>query len=80
VAALVITAVGLTVTVSVNGVPLHPFMPGVIIYIALTGAVVVLVRDSLIKAVAPAPIPLDIPATTARVHEKDAPTVELVAV
>jgi len=69
VAALVITAVGLTVTVSVNGVPLHPFMPGVIIYIALTGAVVVLVRDSLIKAVAPAPIPLDIPATTARVHE-----------
>ena len=77
---IIADGVGLTVTVSVNGVPLHPFMPGVIIYIALTGAVVVLVRDSLIKAVAPAPIPLDIPATTARVHEKDAPTVELVAV
>jgi len=37
-------------------------------------------RDSLISAVSPAPIPLDIPATTARVHENDAPTVELVAV
>ena len=80
VAALVITAVGLTVTVRVNGVPLHPFMPGVMIYIAFTGAVVVLVRDSLISAVAPAPATLDIPATTARVHENEAPTVELVAV
>src|SRR5664279_6505110 len=55
-------------------------MPGVIIYIALTGAVVVLVRDSLIRAVAPAPAKLDIPATTARVHENEAPTVELVEV
>jgi hypothetical protein len=80
VAALVITAVGLTVTVRVNGVPLHPFMPGVMIYIAFTGAVVVLVRDSLISAVAPAPATFDIPATTALVHVNDAPAVELVAV
>jgi hypothetical protein len=80
VAALVITAVGLTVTVRLKGVPLHPLILGVITYIALTGAVVVLVRDSLISAVAPAPATLDIPATTALVHENDAPAVELVAV
>ena len=79
-AALVITAVGLTVTVRLNGVPLHPFMLGVITYIALTAAMVVLLSVSLIRAVAPAPAPLDIPATTALVHENDAPAVELVAV
>src|SRR5664280_2651923 len=80
VAALVITAVGLTVTTRLNGVPAHPPMAGVMIYVALTEAVVVLVRDSLIRAVAPAPAPLDIPATTALVHANVAPTVELVAV
>jgi hypothetical protein len=55
-------------------------MLGVIMYKALTGAVVVLVRDSLIKAVAPAPARFEIPATTARVHENEAHAVELVAV
>jgi len=66
--------------VRVNGVPLHPLILGVIMYRALIGAVVVLVRDSLIKAVAPAPARFEIPATTALVHENDAPTVELVEV
>ena len=80
VAALVITAVGLTVTVRLKGVPLHPLILGVITYIALTGAVVVFVSDSLIRAVAPAPARFEIPATTALVHENDAPAVELVAV
>jgi hypothetical protein len=80
VARLVITAVGFTVTVRLNGVPLHPLIPGVITYIALTGALVVLVSDSLIREVAPAPAMLDIPATTALVHAKVAPGVELVAV
>ena len=79
-AALVITAVGLTVTVRLKGVPLQPLILGVITYIALTDAVVVLVSDSLISAVAPAPAKLDIPATTARVHENEAPAVELVEV
>src|SRR5664280_251224 len=69
VAALVITAVGLTVTTRLKGVPAHPPIAGVMIYVALTGAVVILVRDSFIRAVAPAPAPLDIPATTALVHE-----------
>ena len=47
---------------------------------ALTGAVVVLSRDSLISAVAPAPAPFDIPATTALVQAKVQPGVALVAV
>jgi hypothetical protein len=80
VAALVITAVGLTVTVRVNGVPTHPFIVGVMIYATLTGAVVVLSSDSLINAVAPLPAAFDIPATTARVHAKVQPGVALVAV
>ena len=79
-AALVITAVGLTVTVRLNGVPLHPLIPGVITYIAFTGAVVLLSRDSFMSAPAPAPAALAIPATTALVQAKDAPAVELVAV
>ena len=45
-----------------------------------TGAVVVLSRDSLINAVLPLPIGFAIPATTARVQAKLAPTVEEVAV
>ena len=80
VATLVITAVGLTVTTRLNVVPAHPPIAGVIIYVAFTGAVVVLVRDSFIRAVAPAPTPFDIPTTTALVHENVAPAVELVAV
>jgi hypothetical protein len=79
IAALVITAVGLTVTTRLKGVPAHPPIAGVMIYVALTEAVVVLVRDSFIRAVAPAPAPFDIPATTALVHENVAPAVELVA-
>jgi hypothetical protein len=46
----------------------------------LTGAVVVFVSDSLIDDVAPTPAKLEIPATTALVHENEAPGVELVAV
>ena len=79
-AALVITAVGFIVTVRVKVVPAQPLILGVIIYMAFAVAVVVLSRDSLIRAVAPAPAPLDIPAATALVHEYDAPAVELVAV
>jgi len=72
--------VGLTVTTRLNDVPAHPPILGVIIYVTATGAVTVLSSDSLIKAVAPAPIPLAIPATTALVHAKVAPAVELMAV
>ena len=79
-AALVITAVGFTVTVRLNEVPAHPPILGVIIYIALTGVVTVLFKDSFISAVAPAPAPFDIPATTARVQANVAPGVDEVAV
>src|SRR5664280_848152 len=74
------TEVGLTVTTRLNGVPAHPPIAGVIIYVALTGAVVVLIRDSLIKAVAPAPAPFEIPATMALVQANVQPAVALVAV
>jgi hypothetical protein len=80
VAALVITAVGLTVTSKLNGVPAHTPKLGVMIYLTTTGAVVVLSRFSLIADVAPLPIGFEIPATTALVHANVAPTVELVAV
>ena len=79
-AALVITAVGFTVTTRLNAVPAHPPMPGVITYVTLTGADVVLSRFSLIAEVAPPPAGLAIPATAARVHAKVAPAVEEVAV
>ena len=49
-------------------------------YVTAIGAVVVLSSDSLIDAVAPDPARLDIPPTTALVHAKVAPAVELVAV
>jgi hypothetical protein len=80
VAALVITAVGLTVTSRLNGVPAHTPMVGVIIYLTTTDAVVVLSRLSFIDEVAPLPIGLAIPTTTALVQAKVAPAVELVAV
>ena len=53
--ALVITAVGLTVTVSVKGVPAQPLTLGVMIYATATGSVVVLIRVSVIVAVVPLP-------------------------
>ena len=43
-------------------------------------AVTVLIRDSLISAVAPAPAKLEIPATTALVQANVAPAVDDVAV
>jgi hypothetical protein len=80
VAALVMTAVGLTVTSKLNGVPGQRPIVGVMIYLTTTGAVVVLSRLSFIEEVAPLPIGLAIPATTALVHAKVTPAVELVAV
>jgi hypothetical protein len=79
-AALVITAVGLTVTTRLKGVPGHPPAAGVITYVTLTGAVEVLSRFSFMAAVAPPPAAFAIPATTARVHVKVAPVVDDVAV
>jgi len=79
-AALVITAVGLTVTTRLNGVPAHPPMLGVITYVTLTGADVVLSRFSFIADVAPPPAGFAIPATTARVQANVAPAVDDVAV
>ena len=60
--------------------PAHTPMVGVIIYLTTTGAVVVLSRLSFIDDVAPLPIGFAIPTTTALVHAKVAPAVELVAV
>jgi hypothetical protein len=80
VAALVMTAVGWTVTSRLNGVPAHVPEVGVITYLTTTDAVVVLSRLSFIDEVAPLPIGLAIPTTTALVHAKVAPAVELVAV
>ena len=78
--ALVITAVGLTVTVSVKGVPAQPLTLGVMIYATAIGSVVVLISVSVIVAVAPLPAALLIPATTALVHANVAVVLELVAV
>ena len=71
-----ITAVGLTVTVRLNGVPAHPPNPGVIRYVTVTGTLVVLSSDSFIPAITPLPAEFAIPATTVLVHAKDAPTVD----
>jgi hypothetical protein len=80
VAELVITDVGLTVTVRLNGVPAQPPIPGVMTYVTTTGEGVVLSSDSLMSAVAPPPAAFEIPATNDLVHAKLAPAVELVAV
>ena len=80
VAALVITAVGLTVTVSVKGVPAQPLTLGVMMYATAIGSVVVLTSVSVIVAVVPLPAALLIPATTALVHANVAVVLELVAV
>ena len=52
----------------------------VIAYVTTIGAVVVLVNVSLMTPLAPLPAALLIPATAARVQEKVAPVVALVAV
>ena len=75
-----ITAVGLTVTVRVNGVPAHPLTLGVMMYATDIGSVVVLINVSVIVEVVPLPIGLLIPATTALAHAKVAVLLELVAV
>ena len=80
VVALVITAVGLTVTVSVKGVPAQPLTLGVMMYATAIGSVVVLISVSVIVAVVPLPAALLIPATTALVHPNVAVVLELVAV
>jgi hypothetical protein len=72
--------VGLTVTVRVNVVPVHPLIVGVMKYCTFTAAFVVLISVSLMFAVAPAPAPLEIPATTGRVQANVQPGVALVAV
>ena len=49
--------VGLTSTVAVMGVPLHPFAVGVMVNVTVTGALVVLVSDPLILLLPLASIP-----------------------
>ena len=80
VAALVITAVGLTVTVSVKGVPAQPLTLGVMRYTTATGSVVVLISVSVIAEVLPEPAALLIPPTTALLQANVAVLLELVAV
>ena len=63
-----------------KGVPGQPPMEGVMTYVTLTAAVVVLFRDSFIRAAAPDPAGFDMPATAALVQEKEAPAVDEVAV
>ena len=79
-AALVMTAVGFTVTVSVKGVPAQPLTLGVMMYATAIGSVVVLISVSVIVAVVPLPMGLLIPATTALLHANVAVVLELVAV
>ena len=81
VAALFTVGVGSTVIVYVNGVPTQPAaVDGVIVYDTATGAVVVLIKVSVIDAVVPFPTGLLIPATTGRVYVNVAPAVALVIV
>ncbi len=80
VAALVMTAVGLTVTVRVKGVPAQPLTLGVMIYSTAIGSVVVLISVSVIVDVVPLPAALLIPATTALLQANVAVLLELVAV
>ena len=80
VARLVINDVGLTVTVTLKGVPAHPLTFGVITYTTLIGSVVELVSVSVIAAVAPLPVAGAILGTEALVHPNVAVLLELVAV
>jgi len=80
VAKLVITDIGLTVTVTLNGVPAHPLTLGVTTYTTFIGSVVELVSVSVIVAVAPLPVAGAILGTDALVHANVAVLLELVAV
>ena len=79
VSVLLSTGVGLTVTVTF-WVLEQEFAVVVIAYVTTIGAVVVLVNVSLMTPLAPLPATLLMPATAARVQEKVAPVVALVAV
>ena len=53
-----IVGIGLTITVAVIGVPVHPLADGVIVKVTVTGAVVVLVSVPVILPVPLAAIPV----------------------
>ena len=53
------SGIGLTVTTTFIGDPVHPFALGVIVYVAVPGVVPVAVRDCTIEV----PLPLDAPLT-----------------
>ena len=78
--ALVINAFGLTLAVTLNGVPAHPATDGVTIYTTSIGSVVMFTRVSVIAAVIPLPVFGVIPLTDALFHTKVAVPLLLVAV
>ena len=80
VAPLVITDIGLTVTVTLNGVPAQPLTLGVTTYTTFIGSAVALVSVSVIAAVAPLPVAGVIFGTEALFHANVAVLLELVAV
>ena len=80
VAELVITEVGLTVAVTLKGVPAQPSTEGVTIYTTSMGSSVPLTRVSVMEAVAPLPVAGLMPVTSARVHANVAVALLLVAV
>ena len=79
VALLVITEVGLTLAVTLNGVPAQPFTEGVTTYTTSIGSRVPFTRVSVREAVAPPPVAGVIPDTSARVQAKVAVVLLLVA-
>ena len=77
----VLLSIGVGLTVTVTFWVLEQELAVVVIaYVTTIGAVVVLVNVSLMPPLAPLPTALLIPATAARVQEKVAPVVALVAV
>ena len=78
--ALVINAFGLTLAVTLNGVPAHPPTDGVTIYTTSIGSVVLFTNVSVMAAVAPLPVVGVIPVTVARDQAKVAVELLLVAV
>jgi hypothetical protein len=59
----VIVGVGLTVTVAVNGVPVHPLATGVIVNVTVIGVVVGLIKVPVIEV--PDPLAPIVPVTVA---------------
>jgi hypothetical protein len=78
-ASLVITEVGLTFAVTLNGVPAHPSTDGVTTYTTSIGSNALLTSVSVMEAVAPLPVEGVIFVTEARVHAKVAVLLLLVA-